>query len=65
MHYEHEVKSCTICTEAFIEKWKIVVDIKVENAVLKLVSKNQNSTHSVPCGNLKENSHHYGAENRC
>ena len=20
MHYEHEVKSCTICTDAFIEK---------------------------------------------
>ena len=39
MHYEHEVKSCTICTDAFIEKWEIVVDIKVENAMLKLVSK--------------------------
>ena len=33
MHYEHEVKSCTICTDAFIEKWEIVVDIKFENAV--------------------------------
>ena len=53
MHYEHEVKSCTICTDAFIEKWEIVVNIKVENAVLKLVSKNQNSTHFVACGNLK------------
>ena len=42
------------------------MDIKVKNAVLKLVSKkDQNSTHSVACGNLKENSHHYGAENRC
>ena len=38
MHYEHEVKSCTICTDAFIEKWEIVVDINFENAVLKLVS---------------------------
>ena len=66
MHYEHEVKSCTICTDDFIENWEIVMDIKVENAVLKLVSKkNQNSTHSVACGNLKEKSHHYRAENRC
>ena len=53
MHYEHEVKSCTICTDAFIEKWEIVVNIKVENAVLKLERKNRNSTHSVACGNLK------------
>ena len=33
MHYEHKVKSCTICTDAFIEKWENIVDIKFENAV--------------------------------
>ena len=33
MHYEHEVQGCTICTDAFIEKWEIVADIKSEKAV--------------------------------
>ena len=33
MHYEHKVKSCTICTDAFIEKWENIVDIKFGNAV--------------------------------
>ena len=47
MHYEHEVKGCTICTDAFIEKWEIVADTKFENAV------NQKSKLTIFCCMLK------------
>ena len=35
MHYQHEVKSCAIAIDDFIEKWEIIMDKKVENAVLE------------------------------
>ena len=39
MHNEHKVKSCTIATDDFIANWEIIMDKKVGNAVLELVSK--------------------------
>ena len=33
MHYEHKVQICTIFTDAFVEKWEVVTDIKSEKAV--------------------------------
>ena len=47
MHYEHEVQGCTICTDAFIEKWEIVADIKSEKAV------NHKSKLTIICCMLK------------
>ena len=39
MHNEHEVKSCTIATDDFIANWEVIMNKKVGNAVLGLVSK--------------------------
>ena len=47
MHYEHEVQGCMICTDAFIEKWKIVADIKSE------IAANQKSKLTIICCMLK------------
>ena len=33
MHHEHKVQICTIFTDAFVEKWEVVADIKSEKAV--------------------------------
>ena len=38
MHNEQEVKSCTIATDDFIANWEIIMDKKVGNAILELVS---------------------------
>ena len=33
MHYEHKVQICTFFTDAFVEKWEVVADIKSKKAV--------------------------------
>ena len=43
MHYEYEVQGCMICTDAYIEKWKIVADIKFE------IAANQKSKLTIIC----------------
>ena len=38
MHNKQEVKICTIATDDFVATWEIMMDKKVGNAILELVS---------------------------